>query len=97
MLTLPDCRAKLYAFKNASAASFGISRIGIFGSVARQENTENSDIDIVVELEKPSLELMYRLKTTLGGIFGCEVDLIRLRNSLNPLLKGNIEKDVVYV
>ena len=93
MLRLEECKRKLTDFKGMFGKRFGIVSIGIFGSVARQENTADSDIDIVVEVERPSLTLMYELKK----LFDCEVDLIRFRESLRPLLKNNILNDVVYV
>ena len=65
MLELHDCINKLVAFKQTFGKQFGITKLGIFGSVARQENTEDSDIDIVVEVEKPTLSLMYELKEAL--------------------------------
>ena len=46
---------------------------------------------------KPSLQLMYELKEALKQLFKCEVDLVRLRDSLRPLFKSNIERDVIYV
>ena len=58
MLVLQECISKLGAFKQAFGKQFGITKLGIFGSVARQENTEDSDIDIVVEVEKPTLSLI---------------------------------------
>jgi len=97
MLELQDCVNKLSSFKRAFAQKFGITKLGIFGSVARKENTENSDIDIVVEVKKPSLQLMYELKEALKQLFKCEVDLVRFRDSLRPLLKSNIERDAIYV
>ncbi len=97
MLQLEECKQKLKGFKQTFGRKFGIINIGIFGSVARQENTEDSDIDIVVEVEKPSLSLMYELKEALKALFGCDVDLVRFRNSLRPLLKDNILNDTVYV
>ena len=97
MLELQDCISKLASFKSTVAQKFGITKLGIFGSVARKENTENSDIDIVVEVKKPSLQLMYELKEALKQLFMCEVDLVRFRDSLRPLFKSNIEKDVIYV
>ena len=65
MLILQDCIQKLSDFKATFAQKFGILKLGIFGSVARNENTENSDIDIVVEVQKPSLQLMYELREAL--------------------------------
>ena len=97
MLILQDCIQKLSDFKVAFAQKFGILKLGIFGSVARNENTEDSDIDIVVEVQKPSLQLMYELREALKQLFGCEVDLVRFRDSLRPLFKSNIQKDVIYV
>ena len=86
MLRLEECKRKLTDFKGMFGKRFGIVSIGIFGSVARQENTADSDIDIVVEVERPSLTLMYELKESLKKLFDCEVDLIRFRESLRPLL-----------
>ena len=97
MLVLQDCIDKLTGFKKTFAQKFGITKLGIFGSVARNENTENSDIDIVVEVEKPSLQLMYELKEALKQLFNCEVDLVRFRDSLRPLFKSNIQRDAIYV
>jgi len=97
MLELRDCIDKLVDFKQTFGKQFGITKLGIFGSVARQENTEDSDIDIVVEVEKPTLSLMYELKEKLKDLFNCEVDLVRFRPTLRPLFKSNILNDVVYV
>ena len=97
MLRLQECIQKLQGFKNDFGAKFGILRLGIFGSMARQQNREDSDIDIVVEVERPTLSLMYELREMLKKLFGCEVDLVRYRNSLRPLFKSNIQRDVIYV
>ena len=97
MLVLQDCINKLTDFKAAFSQKYGITKLGIFGSVARKENTEGSDIDIVVEVQKPSLKLMYELKEALKALFACEVDLVRFRDSLRTLFKSNILRDVIYV
>ena len=90
MLCLNECKAKLVSFKQCFGHEFGIKSIGIFGSVARQENREDSDLDIVVST-------MYTLKTVLTEMFHCEIDLVRFRSSLSPFLKQNIEKEAIYV
>jgi len=97
MLILKDCISKLERFKADSGQEYGIISLGIFGSVARKENVEDSDIDIVVEVKKPTLSLMYELKEALKALLGCEVDLVRFRESLRPLFKSNIQRDVIYV
>lgn len=96
-MELQDCIKKLTDFKATFAEKFGIIRLGVFGSVARKENTDKSDIDIVVEVKKTSLQLMYELREALRNIFNCEVDLVRFRDSLRPLFKSNIQRDVIYV
>ena len=97
MLVLQDCIQKLADFKKTFAQKYGITKLGIFGSVARNEHTEDSDIDIVVEVQKPTLRIMYELKEALTELFNCKVDLIRFRDSLRPLFKSNIQKDVIYI
>ena len=97
MVYLKECKSKLSEFKSQFGDKFGIIRLGIFGSVAREENNENSDIDIVVEVKKPSLTIMYELEQSLKALFGCDVDLVRYRQSLRPLFNSNIQKDVVFV
>ena len=97
MLKLKDCIQKLSDFKQRFGERYGITKMGIYGSVARNENTEDSDIDIVVEINSPSLSGMYELRDSLKNVFGCNVDLVRYRQSLRPLFKSNINNDVVYV
>ena len=97
MLCLDECKAKLVSFKQCFGHEFGIKSIGIFGSVARQENREDSDLDIVVDIDNPTLSTMYTLKTVLTEMFHCEIDLVRFRSSLSPFLKQNIEKEAISV
>ena len=75
---------------------YALDRIGIFGSVAREENRPTSDIDIVVYMP-PDLLKRVRLKAELEKLFGREVDLIRYRDSLNPYLKARIDREAIYV
>lgn len=97
MLTLSDCIVKLAALKKASEKQLEITRLGIFGSVARQENSEHSDLDVVVEMEHATLRKMYQLEESIKNEFGCNVDLVQMRPTLRPLLRKNILRDVIYV
>lgn len=76
---------------------FGIKRIGLFGSYARDEGREESDIDIVVELEKPDLFCLIGIKQAVEESLGNRVDIVRLRDKMNNALKRRIERDVIYV
>lgn len=96
-LNLKESKKKLGDFYLKHGASLGINRIGIFGSVARGENTDSSDIDIVVDVAHPSLTGMSEIRNRLEILFGCNVDLVRYRQSLRPLLRQNIDREAVYV
>lgn len=75
----------------------GVTRIGIFGSVARDDASEQSDVDIVYEMSRPNLFTVVHLKKELEHVLHCPVDLVRYRDRMNPLLKKRIEKECVYV
>jgi predicted nucleotidyltransferase len=75
---------------------YGVTRIGVFGSVVWGEATPNSDIDIVVHMT-PDLLQRVRLKTELESLFGKSVDVIRYRLSMNPYLKARIDQEARYV
>lgn len=79
------------------ANTYHISRMGIFGSIARGEETETSDVDVCFEGEAPSLFTMARIKRKLEELFGRTVDLVRLRERMDEMLKQNIRKEAVYV
>jgi hypothetical protein len=76
---------------------FKVKKIGILGSCAREEIHEGSDIDIVVELEKPDLFCMIGIKQAVEEALGRKVDIVRLRENMNKALRARIERDVVYV
>jgi predicted nucleotidyltransferase len=76
---------------------YGVTRIGIFGSVARDEASEESDVDIVYEMSRPNLFTVVHLKEELEKILHFPIDLIRYRERMNLYLKKRIEKEGVYV
>lgn len=96
MKTLNDYILILRQYLGAKADAYGISKIGIFGSVARNEQTEDSDVDVCVEMAKPDLFMMVHIKEDLQELFGKPVDLVRLRSNMNPLLLQQIQRDGVY-
>ena len=71
--------------------------IGVFGSVARDEATEKSDVDIVVKTELPDPFKIVHIKEHLEAQLDRHVDIVRLRDNMNVFLKERMEKEVVYV
>ncbi len=61
--------------------------IGLFGSYARGKSRQDSDIDIVVELEKPDLLTLIGIKQKIEEDLGIEVDVVRNRERMNHTLK----------
>jgi len=79
---------------------YGVSRIGIFGSLVKGTMTEDSDLDIVVEFNKPIGFKFLRLIEYLEGLFGKKVDVITKDGIENIRVKEvarNIERDLIYV
>lgn len=76
---------------------YGLRKIGLFGSYARGEASEGSDIDIVVELDKPDMFCLIGIKQTLEQALGSKVDVVRLRERMNNSLRRRIQRDAVYV
>lgn len=96
MKTINDYILILRQYLSTKAEAYGISKIGIFGSVARNEQTEGSDVDVCVEMKKPDLFVMVHIKEELQELFGKPVDIVRLRDNMNPMLLKQIQKDGIY-
>ncbi|MDQ7816770.1 MAG: nucleotidyltransferase family protein [Melioribacteraceae bacterium] len=78
-------------------SKFGVIEICLFGSYARGEENFESDIDIAVVIDKTDLLKFVSLKYYLQHILGKKVDLVRLRENMNTLLKTRIDRDALYV
>jgi len=92
-----DVISFISAHKAELEQKFSVKKIGLFGSYARDEALEGSDIDIVVELEKPDLFYLIGIKQTLEEALGRKVDVVRLRDTMNKSLRRRIQRDAVYV
>ena len=76
---------------------FMVKRIGIFGSVVRDEFHDESDIDILVEFSKPiGLFTFLELERYLEEIFGEKVDLVS-KKALKPHIGKSILNEVIYI
>ena len=78
-------------FKN----KYNVEKIGLFGSYARDEATENSDIDIFVKM-KPSLFDMVAIKEQIENDLNRKVDIIREHKNIKPIFLKMIQKDLIY-
>lgn len=75
--------------------SYGVRRIGIFGSVARGQAGDESDIDLLVEFSEKTFDNYFELKFFLEDLFGKKVDLVIAEN-VKPRLKPIIFAEVEY-
>ena len=81
--------------KNEMQKRFSVKRIGLFGSFARGDQHEKSDVDILVEFEEPTFDNYMDLKFFLEEHIGRSVDLV-LVDSLKPRLRSLIVKEAAY-
>lgn len=75
---------------------FGVRTLRLFGSVARDEQRADSDLDVCVEME-PKLYLFVELGLYLEELLGCRVDVVRMHRHMNTFLKKEIERDGIMV
>lgn len=84
-------------YKREYAEQYGILEIGVFGSVARDEAVETSDVDVVVRIVKPDLFLLAGLKYELEERLDRQVDIVTYRENMNQFLKKRIDGEAIYV
>lgn len=77
-------------------SKYNVEQIGLFGSYARDEATENSDIDIFVKM-KPSLFDLIAIKEQIENDLDRKVDIIREHKNIKPIFLKMIQKDLIYV
>jgi predicted nucleotidyltransferase len=87
----------LRRFKEINQQQYNIIRIGLFGSAARDNIRDQSDIDVVVELETQNLFDLIGIKLDLEEQLSQEVDIVSYRKKMNEFLKRRIDKEAVYV
>ena len=74
---------------------FGVRRIGLFGSFARGEQKDTSDVDILVEFDDPTFDNFMNLAFFLEDLFGRRVELVT-PDSLSPYIAPYVKKEVVW-
>ncbi len=74
---------------------FQVKRIGLFGSFARGEENESSDVDIMVEFEQPTFDNFMKLAFFLEDLLGRRVELVT-PDSLSPYIAPYVKDEVVW-
>jgi predicted nucleotidyltransferase len=76
---------------------FGVKSLSLFGSVARDEATSSSDIDLLVEFNRPVGYFgLFALQDYLEKLLGCPVDL-GTPNSLKPYIQERVQGELIHV
>jgi predicted nucleotidyltransferase len=93
-----DIQVILQERKNYLVEKFGVMEIAIFGSYARGEQREDSDIDLIVDFKEgcKTFDNYMDLKFYLEELFGKKVDLV-IKSAINPRIKPFIIEEAIYV
>lgn len=96
MINRAECIQKLQTCKNVISDKFGVRSMRLFGSVARNEQNESSDVDVCVEME-PNLLRRSGLKIYLEELLNCKVDVLRIHKNMDSYLAQQIERDGILI
>ena len=75
---------------------YGVKSLRVFGSVARGEDSEVSDVDLFVDMPPKAMK-MVALKHYLQNLLGRGVDVVRSRSTLDPFLLNEINRDGITI
>jgi len=97
MKTLEEIRNVLLRHKEQLRKEYGVKEIGIFGSYTRGEQDKSSDLDILIEFEKPiGFVKFLKLENSLSALLGIKVELVT-KKALKPYIGQRILQEVIYV
>jgi hypothetical protein len=98
MKTLEEIKRILLEHKEEIRQKYGIIILGVFGSYARGEQKETSDIDIIVELDRPVGLDFYEFWEYIENLFGTKVDVLTLSAlKQKTLLWENVKEDILIL
>ena len=96
MYTLEKIVQILQQYKPELQRKYPVSRLGVFGSYARGDATEESDLDIAVDITGPMGLSFVAMANEIEDLFGIKVDVVPKRSIKSDYLPY-VEKDIVYV
>ena len=97
MKTIVEIKQVLQAQKPYLAEKYGVTEIGIFGSYVRGEQRPDSDLDVLIEVERPpriGLIGLVELELYLSELLGVKVDLA-IKKNLKPRIGKRILQEVI--
>jgi len=83
-------------YKKEFANQYNILTLGVFGSVARDEAGDKSDVDIVIRISEPDFFVLAGIKDDLEYRLNKSVDIVFYTDSMNPFLKKRIDSEALY-
>jgi uncharacterized protein len=97
MMDTSEVLKQLRTMRSDLEVQYHVKSIGIFGSYSRRLQTEKSDLDLVVEFEKPiGLMAFVHLKNLISDRLNLPVDLVTY-DGLHPLIRDRVMHEFVYV
>jgi predicted nucleotidyltransferase len=96
MISNKDLESKLKNLKPILSEKYNVNKIGYFGSYSRNEQNENSDIDILVNFKKPVGWEFFDLQDLLEKELNTKVDLLSTK-AIKEQIKDDILQQVIYV
>ena len=97
MKNLNEIRQVLAGQKKSLCERYQITELGVFGSYARGEQTETSDVDILVDYEvAPTFVMLVELRDYLSEVFGLKVDIVT-KNGLKSRIRDRVLAEAIYV
>ncbi|WP_415396109.1 nucleotidyltransferase family protein [Sulfurimonas sp. CS5] len=84
-------------YKKNNINKYDIVELGLFGSVARNQASSNSDVDICIKTKTPDMFVLVHIKEELQKLLSNSIDIVRIRDRMNPYLKSRIDKEAIYV
>jgi uncharacterized protein len=97
MKTLEEIKQTLRQTKPLLQEQYRVTQLGIFGSYARGEQTQTSDIDILIDYDQaPTLFKLVELRDYLAEVMGMKVDVVT-KKGLKPRIQERVLAEVVYI
>ena len=87
---------RIKADKKFLSENFGVVNIGLFGSYAKDQQTSDSDIDLLVEFIEPRFEWLASVQIHMENRFNKKIEIVRKRNRAKSHFLKRIEKEIIY-